>query len=84
LIHEFKKSIRGISKSTSGVDETIPKFEEDKNEFPINYLNGKFMPWQNQLAELSNPHVEEFSMDTVKEKKAHTGMKFSGIIGIKR
>jgi hypothetical protein len=64
-------------------EETTTKMEEDKFEYPRNYLKGKFLPWRNSLQQLG-PLENTISVDQKEEKKTQgLGMKFN-LLGTKK
>jgi hypothetical protein len=57
--------------------ETIPKFEDEKLEYPRNYHKGKFMPWRNSIQVLQTQQAPVQGVEVIKEKKQAGGTKLN-------
>ena len=58
-------------------EETVPKFEEEKADYPKNYLKGKFMPWRSHLQKLGDDDDKEVMEGQDQKMKKSMGQKFS-------
>ncbi len=76
LIKQFRKLTKGLSALRKETEETIPRFEEDKYDYPANHLKGKYLPWRNEMANLGVQQTSE-QVETSKEKKQALGMKLN-------